>query len=114
MPNSKFLTSEFMVLDAKNKDNRSRGPGAGPGPGARRGDPAQETVQQQPRDDVTRPLGPGMGYGRWGEELQRQRIMSASRSAFFCCAQGSGQGGLHLMWGKGGAMARLCHHSMQA
>ena len=96
MPNSKFLTSEFMVLDAKNKDNRSRGPGAGPGLGARRGDAAQEAMQQQPQGDMTRPLGPGMTYGRWGEELQRQRIMSASRSAFLCCVKGAwekGQGG---------------------
>ena len=113
MPNSKFLTSEFMVLDAKNKDNRSRGPGAGPGLGARRGDPAQEAMPQQPQGDMTRSAGPGMAYGRWGEELQRQRIMSASRSAVFCCAKG-GRGKMHLMWGEEGAMARLCIHSMQA
>lgn len=112
MPNSKFLTSEFMVLDAKNKDNRSRGPGAGPGLGARRGDPAQETMQQQRQGDMTRPAGPGMAYGRWSEELQRQRIMSASRSAFLCCAKrGGSRGKVHLMWGE--VAARLCIHSMQ-
>ena len=82
MPNSRFLTSEFMVLDAKKKDKNSRGSG----PGGRRGSPAEEAMQQQPQADMTRPLGPGMAYGRWGEELQRQRIMSASRSAFSHCA----------------------------
>ena len=71
-----------MVLDPKTKDNRSRGSGAGLGPSARRGDSTQEGMQQQPWGDMARPSEPGMGHGRWGEELQRQRIMSASRSGF--------------------------------
>ena len=72
MPNSKFLTSEFMVMEAKKSDKRSRGAGA------RRGE-APEDSTQQGRPDITRPLGPGMAYGRWGDEIERQRIMSASR-----------------------------------
>lgn len=71
-----------MVLDAK-KDRRSRGAG----PGAQRGHPADHTTQQQqqqqPQPDRTRPLGLGMAHATRGEELQRQRIMSASRLAFF-------------------------------
>lgn len=80
MPNSKFLTSEFMVLDAKTKDKRGRRPGSG----GRRSHQAERPTQQQqqPQADMTRPLGPGMAHSMWGEELQRQRIMSASRSAF--------------------------------
>ena len=68
MPNSKFLTSEFMVMEGKKQE---RGRGFGP------------RYSDQPdsgtRPDLTRPLGPGMAYGRWGEELERQRIMAASR-----------------------------------
>lgn len=66
MPNSKFLTSEFMVLDGQ-KHKRGFGPrhSEPPGTGMRPG--------------MTRPLGPGMAYGRWGEELERQRITAASR-----------------------------------
>lgn len=68
MPNSKFLTSEFMVMDGK-KQERGRGFGS--------------RYSDQPdsgtRPDLTRPLGPGMAYGGWGEELERQRIMAASR-----------------------------------
>ncbi|KAL3154363.1 hypothetical protein ABBQ32_013842 [Trebouxia sp. C0010 RCD-2024] len=77
MPNSKFLTSEFMVLDAKTKDKRGRRPGSG----GRRSHQAERPTQQQqqPQADMTRPLGPGMAHSMWGEELQRQRIMSASR-----------------------------------
>lgn len=80
MPNSKFLTSEFMVLDVKSKDKRGRRPGSG----GRRSHPAEHPTQQQqqPEADKTRPLGPGMAHSMRGEELQRQRIMSASRSAF--------------------------------
>lgn len=104
MPNSKFLTSEFMVLDPKSKDTRSR---AGLGPSARRGDPSQESMQQQSRGDMAWPSEPSMGHGRWGKELQRQRIMSASRSAFPCIAAlgdcfFGGQGAeVHLMLSHG-------------
>lgn len=114
MPNSKFLTSEFMVLDPKTKDNSSR---AGLGPGARRRDPSQEGMQQQPRGDMARSSEPGMGHGRWGEELQRQRIMSASRSASPCIAAlgdffVGGQGAeVHLMLSHGSS---VCHPSIQA
>lgn len=42
------------------------------------GQPAQSP---QPQPDRTRPLGPvpSMAYGRWGEELERQRIEAANR-----------------------------------
>ena len=97
MPNSKFLTSEFMVLDVKTKDKRGRGPGAG----GRRNHPAehhptpqqQQQREQQPQPDMTRPLGPGMAHSMWGEELQRQRIMSASRLVFHHCVQSQ-----HASW----------------
>ena len=71
MPNSKFLTSEFMVLDGKKHE---RGRGFGP-----RHSEQSDNGMQPAWPDTTRPLGPGMAYGRWGEELERQRIMAASR-----------------------------------
>ena len=78
MPNSKFLTSEFMVLESKRERRR---------PWSRHGH--QEPSSQQ-TDGVTRPdnamqpdmatpLAPDMGYRGWSEEMERQRIMAASR-----------------------------------
>ncbi|KAA6424385.1 MAG: hypothetical protein FRX49_05597 [Trebouxia sp. A1-2] len=79
MPNSKFLTSEFMVLDGQ-KHKRGFGPrhSEPPGTGMRPG--------------MTRPLGPGMAYGRWGEELERQRITAASRRTAPAGKPSNGQG----------------------
>ena len=57
-----------MVMDGKKQE---RGRGFGPR--------YSDQPDSGPRPDLTRPLGPGMAYGRWGEELERQRIMAASR-----------------------------------
>ena len=67
MPNSKFLTSEFIVLDAK-KQGRRRSPSP-------RNQDQSDHGQYAP-SDTTRPLGPKMAYGRWGEKLERQRIIA--------------------------------------
>lgn len=79
MPNSKFLTSEFMVMDGQ-KHNRGFGP--------RHSEPPETGM----RPDMTRPLGPGMAYGRWGEELERQRIIAASRRTAPPGTPSNGQG----------------------
>ena len=55
-----------MVLDGQ-KQKRGFGP--------RHSEPPETGT----RPDMTQPLGPGMAYGRWGEELERQRIIAASR-----------------------------------
>ena len=68
MPNSRFLTSEFMVLDAKRASKGRRNK-------SRHNDQSDSSMEP----DLTRPLGPGMAYGGWGEELERQRVMAASR-----------------------------------
>lgn len=63
-----------MVYDHDNK-SRSR----------KRSNPAGQAVYGPPpaQPDTTRPLGPvpSPAYGRWGEELERQRMQAASRSA---------------------------------
>ena len=71
MPNSHFLTSEFMVMDHDSKP-RSR----------KRSSSTGQPVYGPPlQPDRTRPLGPvpSGAYGRWDKELQRQRMQAATR-----------------------------------
>lgn len=57
-----------MVMDGQ-KHKRGFGP--------RHSEPPETGM----RPEITSPLGPGMAYGRWGQELERQRIIAATRSA---------------------------------
>lgn len=69
MPNSQFLTKEFMVLEHEKQRRSSK----------RSKQPSQPVYGPRPQPDMTPPVGPGRAYGRWGEELKRQRTLASSR-----------------------------------